>query len=140
MEKTTGSFRTTVRGLTVVALAVGAALAAAACEGSILGSDPGTGVSVLVLRGPLSPVEGEGQTNVEPVPGALVRVRQEVGSAGAERRTGEDGTVALLVLPGRYVVDATDCPGSLVLPPAVSIEVSRGAMKSIELHCDTGIR
>ncbi|MGH7541342.1 MAG: carboxypeptidase-like regulatory domain-containing protein [Gemmatimonadota bacterium] len=110
------------------------------CAPSILGTDPDTGISVLVLRGPISPVSGEGEENTAPVADALVRVREVDGSGTSRTRTGVDGRARLLLVPGRYRVDVVECPGALALPGPDTVTVAADRIEPLTLECDTGIR
>jgi hypothetical protein len=121
----------------LVALAVAVA---AACGGSIIGVDPSTGLSVVVLRGPIQPVAMEGESNSEPVEGAVVRVRGLDRGGSTEGRTGVDGSVLLLLQPGSYEVEVRNCPRALLLPSPDTVEVRAGFTETIALECDTGIR
>jgi len=111
-----------------------------ACGSSIVGSDPGTGVRVLVLRGPIQPIAREGEVNDEPVPGAVIRVQEMDGGGETSAVTDVDGTARVLLLPGAYRIDVTECPGALSLPGPETVDVTEGSMSAIELDCDTGIR
>ena len=117
-------------------------LSLAGCYGSSepLASD--TGVSVLVARGPIDPVEVEGQaTNSAPVAGARVLVDRLGNGDAEEATTGDDGVARILLAPGTYTISVTECPGAMSLPKEdATITVMAGAFTSTSLVCDTGIR
>lgn len=117
-------------------------LSFAACYGSSepLASD--TGVSVLVSRGPIDPVEIQGQsTNTAPVAGARVLVRPVGDDDAREAKTDDDGLARILLAPGSYTISVAECPGAMSLPKEnATITVTAGAFTSTSLVCDTGIR
>lgn len=114
-------------------------LVATGCSQAILGDDPDTGLEVEVHRGPLNPVEIQGEPNSAPVADASVEVRRVEG--GRTRvRTDADGLVRVPLAPGDYVVEVLSCPGSLVLPEPGEATVEAGFLTALRLDCDTGIR
>ncbi|MFV1986852.1 MAG: hypothetical protein ACC682_06205 [Gemmatimonadota bacterium] len=124
----------TIALLTLVGLAGGAG-----CGASIVGNDFDTGLTVLVLRGPIEPVATEGEPDSEPVEGATVRIRG-VDGGSTEVRTRSDGTVVVLLLPGRYDVEVRDCPNAMSLPAPAAVDIVAGRIETIAFDCDTGIR
>lgn len=111
-----------------------------ACSPSILGTDPDTGLNILVTRGPIRPVAREGEDNSAPVQDALVRIRRTDGSGDTGVRTGADGVVVVPVVPGTYRVEVRECPGALALPDPISVTVVAGELATLAFDCDTGIR
>lgn len=117
-------------------------VAMAACYGSTEPLDPDTGASVLVTRGPINPVEMEGDPpNTAPVAGARVVARAVAGGDVEQARTDESGVARILLAPGSYTITVVECPGAMSLPKEeASITVTAGAFASTGLVCDTGIR
>lgn len=115
-------------------------LAALGCAASILGSDPATGLDVVVRRGPLYPLEQPGVENTAPVEGALVRIRPVGETGNARGTTDAEGRVGFAVPAGRYAASVLECPGTFALPRSDTTEVTAGARTSVTLVCDTGIR
>lgn len=124
----------------IVGLACGVTVWLTACSVSILGTDPDTGLDILVRRGPIRPVEEEGQINSRPVEGALVLIRRTDASGDARVRTDAEGRVIVQLLPGAYRVEVRECPGALSLPDPEDASVASGELTALELLCDTGIR
>lgn len=114
-------------------------LLVAGCAGSLLGTDPETGLDLQVTRSPIDPVEREGEPNFAPVADAVVEVRKE-GGGSARATTDADGQVRLVLDPGRYAVEVEECPGALAFPPPAEVTVEAGAFTPLRLDCDTGIR
>jgi hypothetical protein len=112
----------------------------AACAPSILGTDPATGLDVLVTRGPIQPVDREGEDNSSPVEGALLQIRRTDGSGEARVRTDAEGKALAPVVPGAYRVEVRECPGAMSLPSAADASVQAGRLTILEFSCDTGIR
>lgn len=126
----------------VVARAVPAALVAAtfACAGSPTTLDPDTGVVVAVVRGPIVPVEREGEENVAPVDGAVVSIVAVSGREVARIETGAGGEGRTPVPPGTYRALVVLCPGAMSLPGPEPVAVVAGEFARVRLECDTGIR
>ena len=119
-----------------------AVLALAACYGSTEPLPGDTGVRVLVAKGPIDPVEVEGQPrNTAPVPGARVVVRTVDGDGVEDATTDDEGIARLLLAPGSYTIVVTSCPGTMSLPKeSATVVVVSGEFAFAELVCDTGIR
>ncbi|MFQ5689255.1 MAG: carboxypeptidase-like regulatory domain-containing protein [Gemmatimonadota bacterium] len=124
----------------VAGLAGGLLISLAACSETLGGSDPSTGLSVEIRKGPIQPVGTPGQPDSAPVEGATVVIRRADGSDRAVVHSGADGRASLALDPGEYRVSVTVCPGAMSLPGPVAATVSRGEMTSVALECDTGIR
>lgn len=116
------------------------ALHATSCTPTILGPDPDTGFSLLVVKGPIQPVVREGEVNTAPVAGAVVRIRDQRSAGEARVRTAADGRARVSLRAGSYRVDVIECPGALLLPPPVGASVVPGSLTELEFDCDTGIR
>lgn len=112
---------------------------ALACGGSPV-APPGTGIALLVERGPIQPVSQVGQPNTEPVAGAQVAVADAGGSVTARVTTDSAGRADVPLVPGSYRVTVLTCPGALSLPPPAPADVTSGSFASLSLECDTGIR
>lgn len=127
-----------------VAWTMGLALVTAtwltACTESIVGTDPDTGLDILVTRGPIQPVAREGEDNSAPVEDALVLIRRTDASGEIRVRTSGDGKAIALLVPGDYRVEVRECPGALSLPDPIAASVAAGELRALSFSCDTGIR
>lgn len=125
-----------------LAALVGACLLGLAwgCANNIVGSDLNTSLEVLVTKGPLQPVVMEGETNSEPVQGALVEVTRFGSSSRLTERTGSDGIALFFVRAGSYMVRVLECGAALELPLPATVSVESGATTNLQMECDTGIR
>lgn len=110
----------------------------AGCAEGLLGGDPTTGLDLQVTRSPIDPVARQDEPNFEPVPGAVAEVRR--GGARTRVTTDDEGRIRLSLEPGAYTVEVRECPGALSLPSPAEVRVERGALTSLRLDCDTGIR
>ena len=93
----------------------------------------------VVLRGPLCPVEQEGQPCPDAPTAATVRVldatsRDEVAVAEA----GADGQFEVAVPGGAYVLEAT-ADGAMSCAP-LDVTVAATGTAEVVVSCDTGIR
>ncbi len=122
------------------ALLVAAGIATG-CDAALLDLDAGTGtLEVLVRRGPINPVQREGELNDAPVHGARVAARPSSG--GVVRHTSTDvmGFARFRVPAGRWTVVVEACPGAMHIPIAQTVDVQAGGFGGIRFDCDTGIR
>ena len=102
--------------------------------------DPGTGVTVEVRRGPITPVTLEGVDNTAPVAGAVVRVADLRGSERGRGVTDGGGLASVTVAAGSYQATVVTCPGAMAVPAPASVTVTAGVLTQVRLECDTGIR
>jgi hypothetical protein len=116
-----------------------AVFASGGCSSDILGDDPSTGIDLTVVKGPINPVEREGEDNTLPVDGAKVEL-QRLGGGRHTVRTDESGSASVSLVPGSYVVTVTECPLTLALPDPDTVQVVSGERRSLRQECDTGIR
>lgn len=113
-----------------------------ACTNGTTAPPPGTGLEILVLRGPIEPVEREGEAgeNSAPVAEALVVIRAPAGRRITGVTTDMNGQARVALPPGPYTVELERCPGAMFLPEPVTATVDLGAFAGVRLDCDTGIR
>lgn len=103
-------------------------------------SDLRTGIAVQVTRGPIRPVEREGEENEAPVAGARIAVQRLDGDLFETAETDEAGRARISVPEGEYRVSVEECPGAMGLPPAQEVKVRAGSFTEVAFACDTGIR
>jgi hypothetical protein len=101
--------------------------------------DPSTGIAAEVRRGPISPVDQVGVDNTAPVPGAQVVILSGNYALG-QVTTDAAGKATMNVPPGDYQVAVYTCPGAMRAPAPVGTHVASGALTSVRVVCDTGIR
>lgn len=124
----------------VLPLAI-AALLSATCSESGLSPDPDTGLDIRVLKGPIQPVEREGDPpNEAPVEDALVEVRTAAGREVARAVTDARGEARVDLAAGTYQIEVLRCPGAMSLPGPEEVDVPLGSYREVRLDCDTGIR
>jgi hypothetical protein len=131
------------RWLMVAALAVLAASALVALAAWPPSTVPGdSGVSGLVLLGPLTPVEQiGGPANERPYEAAVRVVRAGSGDVVASVRSGADGRFRVNLAPGRYTLIATSRGnGRLPYAPPVDVTVLAHSLVDVTIRFDTGIR
>jgi hypothetical protein len=143
---------TTVRIALLVIVSLG--LAVASCSGPPGGSSTSspapvasslsaTGIAGHATAGPVCPVEKnppDPSCAPRPVAGAVVIIRATAGAAVQQATTGADGTFFVAVPPGGYLVEAQPANGLMGTPGPQIVTVTAGAMSTIELSYDTGIR
>ncbi|GAB4252921.1 MAG: hypothetical protein Kow00122_10740 [Thermoleophilia bacterium] len=99
-----------------------------------------SGISGLVLLGPLTPVSEEGLPTSRPYAATIVVRSADAGDEITRFRSGTDGRFSVSLPPGEYLLDPV--PGGDPLPRAirqkVSVEPHRYTVVTIEY--DTGIR
>jgi hypothetical protein len=101
-----------------------------------------SGISGVVLLGPLKPVVKEGEINDRPYPDALIWVMDEAGSRRIESFISDDqGYFKISLLPGTYLLEP-QTPRGQVLPRGEpqTVTVLADQYTDITLHYDTGIR
>jgi hypothetical protein len=144
---------TPIRHLVLAVAAI--ALAAVACAGAAGGSGSpspmpaastpvAAGIVGTATAGPVCPVETnppDPSCAPRPVAGAVIVVRDASGGEVARATTGPDGTFAIAVAPGRYVVEALPVTGLMGTPaPQADVTVAPGAPTTVDFDYDTGIR
>ncbi|MGH7573135.1 MAG: hypothetical protein ACREMK_15035 [Gemmatimonadota bacterium] len=131
-----------MRGINLLlgAMFLAGILAAVGCTDGTTAPPPGTGLEILVLKGPIEPVEREGVENTAPVAEAVLVIRSFGGRRVAELTTNADGRTRAPLAPGRYTVVVERCPGALFLPEPATATVDIGVFAGVRLECDTGIR
>lgn len=127
--------RTFLCATLLVAMPIGTA-----CTEGTTSPPPATGLEILVLRGPIEPVEREGEVNSAPVAAAMTVVRRADGRRVAELTTDSNGEARVALEPGRYTIEVERCPGALFLPGPATATVQVGEFTDVQLECDTGIR
>jgi hypothetical protein len=128
--------------LTRLGTIAAATVICAACDLSPFGfDDRATGSLVAtVFRGPIDPVEREGQVSREPVLGAHVVARPVLGGITRDASTDVFGTARFRVPAGSWHVSVAACPGAMGTPVAQTADVQAGAGTVLRFECDTGIR
>lgn len=111
-----------------------------ACTEATTAPPPDTGLEILVLRGPIEPVEREGMENSAPVAEALVVIRAPAGRRITDVTTDSNGQARIALAPGPYTIEVERCPGALFLPGPATATVQVGDFTDVRLECDTGIR
>jgi len=100
-----------------------------------------SGIKGIVMVGPVSPVEQEGEVNEKPYPDALIFILDASGKKITEVTSDKDGLFTIGLLPGRYTL-APQTPKDKLLPVGESQEVlvSEKAYTEVTIHYDSGIR
>lgn len=102
-----------------------------------------TGIRIVATAGPVCPVE---QNPPDPacapraVSGAPITVRADDGSVAAEAVTGLDGTVVIALHAGSYTVESGAVEGLIGTPAPTTVSVDEGAVETVDIAFDTGIR
>jgi hypothetical protein len=102
-----------------------------------------TGIAGKVTAGPVCPVERippDPAYAPKPVRGAVIVVRQAAGIEVARVTTAADGTFFVDLAPGAYMVDPTPVTGLMGTAPRQNSTVVAGAVATVDLEYDTGIR
>jgi hypothetical protein len=121
-------------------IAVMTALVAASCSTNTAPADQDSELEISVVRGPINPVEREGEPNSVPVAHARVKIRRLPDGAVRTVETDENGTLLLPVVSGDYTIDVDRCPTGTMFSKPLQLTVARGARTPATLICDTGIR
>src|SRR4051794_38193158 len=110
------------------------------------GGGPGvggaTGIRGTVTEGPTCPVVRPDDPTCDPRPiaGATVTVKTADGATVARVTTENDGTYAIGLPPGRYVVEATRAEGFATSSGPAQASVTANERTVVDLAFDTGIR
>ena len=138
------------RGFVVVVALAGVAIALAACARSASerphgGATVTTGVVGRVVAGPTCPIVASGCPTPESI-AATVRITTAPADRDAPPgpvlrtiTTGDDGTFAVSLPPGTYVLSASPQAGGRP-GPALTVRVLSGRPRRLTLAVDTGIR
>jgi len=107
--------------------------------------DGPTSIAVTAIAGPICPVERDPpdpSCAPRPVEGAPIFVQPADGRdiLVAQGTTGADGTVAIDVPPGDYIVPGGDVEGLMGRPEPVTVTLVAGNSEIVVLTYDTGIR
>jgi hypothetical protein len=97
-------------------------------------------LEILVVRGPTSPIETEGEANVVTVANASVSVRPVPSGRAIQIDTDADGRARLTLPSGDYELVVTRCPEGTLFTKRQDVRIATGAQASATLVCDTGIR
>ncbi len=116
------------------------ALAGSACASKKATDGSSSGVSGIVLLGPLCPVQQEDSPCPDRPIAAEVTATDSSGKVVATTRSGQDGRFSLGLEPGGYVLAAGDDEGIGVGGKTVDVVVPRGGFAQVTLRVDTGIR
>jgi hypothetical protein len=109
---------------------------------------PGTGtgpgnVAVHLVAGPSCPVETQPpdpNCAPRPVGNAEIVVRDQLGGELSRGTSGADGSVAIQLPAGTYIVEALPAEGLMSPPEPVAFSVAPGGFADLFLAYDTGIR
>ena len=122
------------------AIAVVTALVAASCSTNTAPADRDAELEISVVRGPINPVQHEGEPNPVPVAQARVKVRRLPDGAVRTVETDENGTFLLSVVSGDYTIEIERCPSGTMFSKPLQLTVAPGARAPATIICDTGIR
>lgn len=100
-----------------------------------------SGISGIVLIGPISPIVKEGEVNESPYPDALILILDSSGKKIMEVKSNKDGHFTTDLPPGKYILDP-QTPGDRILPVGESQEVPvlEKAFTDVTIYYDSGIR
>jgi len=105
---------------------------------------PISAIRVRVHSGPTCPVVSDPpdpECDDRPVEGAQIVVRDGAGAEVARMTSGADGTAAIDLAPGRYVLVPQPVEGLLGTGPSVTVTVVSGVdAELVTIDYDTGIR
>lgn len=102
-----------------------------------------SGIMGIVMIGPITPVESQGQTNEKPFAEATIIVRNgENDQEIARISVNSDGTFKHDLSPGKYVLEPISYNSQDGLPYAdrVNVSVSDGQYTDVTIVFDSGIR
>jgi hypothetical protein len=103
----------------------------------------GTGIRGVATAGPVCPVERvppDPACAPRPVAGAVVLIRDASGAEVARATTAPDGTFAVNVGPGKYLVEPQPAQGLMGGAESQTVTVVEGVETTVHLEYDTGIR
>lgn len=100
-----------------------------------------SGISGIVLIGPISPIVKEGEVNESPYPDALILILDSSGKKIMEVKSNKDGRFTTDLPPGKYILDP-QTPEDRILPVGESQEVLvlEKAFTDVTIYYDSGIR
>jgi len=104
------------------------------------GREEASGIAIQVVKGPIHPVEREGEENTAPVADAQIAVQRIDGDLFERATTDLTGHARVEVPEGAYRVAVEECPGAMGLPPEQEVKVRDGFFTELRFACDTGIR
>ena len=131
--------------LTVLAVVLGG------CAGTAVGSAPasgspagaGSGIAGTVTAGPACPVQKtppDPSCADRPVAGAVLVIQTAAGAEVARVTTNVSGAFAATLPAGAYVIEAQPVSGLMGTPAAQPVTVQPGAVTTVDVVYDTGIR
>jgi hypothetical protein len=102
----------------------------------------GTGVSGHATGGPTCPVErpGDPACAPRPVAGAVIVVRGADGAEVARATTDVTGLYQVALAPGDYTLEAGPVAGYMSAQAPTPLTVTQGAVTTLDVAYDTGIR
>lgn len=109
---------------------------------SSISEDLSSGVTGIVMIGPLHPVEQISEVNEEPYPDAIIIIRNKTTGDEIKRSFADkNGRFKIPLSPGDYILDAKNKTGN-VFPTSqpMDIKVSPDKFTDIIVNFDTGIR
>ena len=143
---------TTIRAI-LLGLAMPVLLIAGCAAAAVLSPTPsavpsataaaGTGIRGVATAGPVCPVERvppDPACAPRPVAGAVVLIRDASGAEVGRATTAPDGTFAVDVGPGKYLVEPQPAKGLMGGAESQTVTVVDGVATMVELGYDTGIR
>lgn len=107
------------------------------------GGDGRTGIMLAAVRGPICPVEQDPPDPAcapQPVPGAVVVIRDVAGDEVARATLDAAGFAFVELAAGSYTLEPQPAEGTMSPPDAQSVTVTDGVGVPITLGYDTGIR
>jgi hypothetical protein len=97
-------------------------------------------LEIRVTRGPIEPVQRDGEENEIPAAHARVTVQQRGGRRVAQVETDDSGHAIVAVVSGDYALEVSGCPVGTMFSKGAEVVVRAGERAQVHLICDTGIR
>ena len=102
-----------------------------------------SGIMGIVMIGPITPVESQGQTNEKPFAEATIIVKNaETNQEITRINVNSDGTFKQDLSPGKYILEpiSSNSQGGLPYADKVNVSVSDGKYTEVTIIFDSGIR
>jgi len=113
----------------------------AGCPGIIIPPDLNSGITGTITRGPICPVQIEGDPSCDDQPYAGTVVVRLAGGLEVTRFTaGADGTFRVALLPGAYTLTPLPGPNGFPHSSPVEVTVPPDTFVQVDISYDTGIR